>query len=66
MIRIFLAMLLLFLSAKMLAQDSIFFQNVEWSPDETKICTEVITVSGNNFSFDGYIINLTSLQIERK
>src|SRR5436190_13990853 len=48
------------------AQDSIFYQNVEWSPDGKKICAEAIGKLGNQFPSDGYIINLAEKRIETK
>jgi Tol biopolymer transport system component len=48
------------------AQDSIFYQNAEWSPNGKEICTEVIRSSGPGFSFEGYIINVKEKAIDRK
>lgn len=57
---------LLLVNANCFAQDSIFCQNAEWSPDGKKICTQVIRRSGSNFPHEGYIINLDEKVIERK
>ena len=48
------------------AQDSMFYQNVEWSPDGKKVCTEAIRNLGNQFPSDAYIINLAEKKIETK
>jgi len=48
------------------SQDTAFYQNVEWSPDGKKICTQVIHHSNSTISFEGYIIDITGKNIERK
>jgi Tol biopolymer transport system component len=48
------------------SQDSIFYQNVEWSPDGKKICLQAITRLGKGISSASYIVNLSDLNIERK
>ena len=49
-----------------LAQDSVFYQNAEWSPDGKKICVQAIMRSGSDIHSDGYIIDLAHNSIERK
>jgi len=48
------------------AQDSVFYQNVEWSPDGKKICSEAILKKGNSISYSGFILNLKNNSIEKK
>ncbi len=54
------------IAAKTTAQDTTFYQNAEWSPDGRKIVTEAIKKSGNNISFESYIVNLATGAVERK
>ena len=49
-----------------LGQDSIFFQNAEWSPDGKKICAETIRKSGPVLGYEGYIIDIKEKTIQRK
>ncbi len=56
----------LVVTIKTVAQDSTFYQNVEWSPDGKKLCTETMTREGNGINFQSYIINLDGNVIERK
>jgi len=48
------------------SQDSIFYQNIEWSPDGEKICIEAITRLSKGIASASYIVNLSDLTIERK
>jgi Tol biopolymer transport system component len=56
---------LLITASKILAQDTLFYQNAEWSPDGKKICTEVIRHGGSRFAYEGFIINIADEKIER-
>lgn len=66
MIKIFFSLMISFLKKESNPQDTLFYQNVEWSPDGKKICTEVIMHAGNSFSYEGYVINRSKINIERK
>jgi len=57
---------LLFSLLTVKAQDSLFYQNVEWSPDGSRLCTQGTRKSASNFSPNSYIINITEGKIERK
>ena len=45
-------------------QDSIFFQNAEWSPDGKKICAETIRKFGLVLGYEGDIIDIKEKTIE--
>ena len=62
--KIFPALLLMSLHA--IAQDSIFYQSAEWSPDGKKICVEAIRNSASSFHSDGYIIDLSQKRVQGK
>ncbi len=64
--KIIFLLLLIIPASKLIAQDTLFYQNVEWSPDGKKICTEVIRYGAGNFTYEGYIISIAELKIERK
>lgn len=51
---------------RLFAQDSVFYQNIEWSPGGKKIVTEVIFKNNSNLSFQVYILDLQPLAVERK
>ena len=58
--------ILLFACLHAFAQDSVFFQNAEWSPDGKSICAEIIRKSGANLRYEGYIIDIHRKTIQRK
>ncbi len=56
----------LVVAAKTIAQDSVFYQNVEWSPNGRKIVTETIKKITNGILFNSYIIDVSTGTVERK
>ena len=56
----------LVIAVKTIAQDSIFYQNVEWSPNGGKIVTETIKKTTTGILFNSYIIDVNTGAVERK
>ncbi len=62
---LFFLFICMMLTATSMAQDSTFYQNVEWSPNGKMFCTEAIIKQGRGVRFESYIINISGATIEK-